>query len=265
MAGFLKRFGRGAVAGGEGATGGLLQHLLMQREQERFEGEQAETQKTDALKRLLMQAQIGEIGREEPEKPLTLPQAKAKLYQEDPEEYIRRERAVSGKGEAKPALTLKDVITAGGQAEDDARQILNKLRGQDLSFTQELENLEAKRKGGERPHEVLEPPTFEDISALGDTLQFRKLGVPSEQISTMGGKPQDILDFLTSGKISEQTQAGEKPAPTEAAAEPETITVQELADSLRQAKDAGNEIIWDKVAETYPDADIEQLKQMVGE
>lgn len=249
MPGFLKRFGRGAVAGGEGATAGLLQNLLLQREQERFEGEQAETQKTDVLKRLLMQAQIGEIQQEEPEK-ITEGGEFGRLLREDPNEYIRIKREISGKGETKPALTLKDVITVGGQAEDDARAILNKLRGQDLSFTQQLENLAAKEKGEEGPHKVLDPATFGDISALGDTLQFRKLGVPSEHISTMGGKPQDILDFLTSGKISEGA---------------ETVTIQELADSLNQSKQAGNEIIWDKVAKKYPNIDIAELKQMVGE
>ena len=110
MPGFLKRFGRGAVAGGEGATAGLLQNLLMQREQERYAGEQAETQKTDALKRLLMQAQIGEIGREEPEK-LTEAGVKGAALQkflEDPEferEYKRGLLAkLQPKGEAGKVL-----------------------------------------------------------------------------------------------------------------------------------------------------------------
>lgn len=260
MANFLKRFGRGAVAGGEGATAGLLQNLLMQREQQRYEGEQAEELKTSNLQRLLMQAQIGEIQQEEPEK-ITEGGEFGRLLREDPDEYIRIKRAISGKGDKKPAFSMKDITTVGGQSEDDARQILNKMRGQDLSFTQELENLAAKKEGVERPHEVLEPPTFEDISALSDTLQFRRLGIPSEQISTMGGKPQDILDFLTRGGISEQTQVAEKPAEAEA----ETITVQELADSLNQAKQAGNEVLWDEVAKTYPNIDIAELKRMVGE
>lgn len=96
MPGFLKRFGRGAVAGGEGATAGLLQNLLMQREQERYEGEQAEELKTSNLQRLLMQARIGEIQQEELEKPLSEGQIKGAVLQEFLQDPEFREEYKSG-------------------------------------------------------------------------------------------------------------------------------------------------------------------------
>ncbi len=114
MPGFLKRFGRGAVAGGGGAAQGFVQHLLMQAERERFEGEQAEKLKTGDLQRQLMQLQIEDAQQGEPEK-ITEGGEFGRLLREDPDEYIRIKRAISGKGETKPPKTgigtLEDVLT----------------------------------------------------------------------------------------------------------------------------------------------------------
>ena len=99
--GAFQRFGRGAVAGGSGATGGVLQALLMNRKEEQQGVENTRQAKVDDLRQRYMLAQIAGMGQPEPEKPdkPTETGILAQILQEDPEQYIDIKRRIGGVGE----------------------------------------------------------------------------------------------------------------------------------------------------------------------
>lgn len=208
MANFLKRFGRGAVAGGEGATAGLLQNLLMQREQQRYEGEQAEELKTSNLQRLLMQARIDEMQQEEPEKPTREVEEFGRLLRDDPDEYIRIKRAISGKGEAKPPKTgigsLEDILTGRQKFHEGERKGFVKraerlapevdfragtpegVRGELLDFLPQGQLISGEEKAPDS-----------ELSAGDITNVLRMLGIPLEPYQIpQGGELSSLADSV---------------------------------------------------------------------
>ena len=249
MADFLKRFGRGAVAGGGGAAQGFLQHLLMQQEQERFEGEQAETQKTSNLQRLLLQARIDEMGQEEPEKPPTETGEFGRLLREDPDEYIRIKRAISGKGET-TAGKIFGAAKGGYYQRQPSGEVEKIVPGRPTTEKPALDpkdvmgmlfNLEtaAREEGG----------AFEgmDVDSAFTELAT-KAGIPLPGRA----KPQRsrIIDEIMRG--GEQAPTGEQPAPQNFHG---ALTLQQAFDGIANAEKQG----------VYSTEEAESLRQKARE
>jgi len=92
---------------------------------------------------------------------------------------------------------------------------------------------------------------------LGATETVHPFGIsPGQGADTSRVNPiyRNLLDIIGANSAEPGNVKSESEPPLE-----------DLADSLKQAKAAGNEILWDNIVEKYPGIDIEDLKRRVGE
>lgn len=279
MADFFKRFGRGAVAGAGGATAGSLQHLLMQREQEQLERERAEEQPMNRLKQLLMQAQIEEIGRGEPEKPPTETGEFGRLLREDPDEYIRIKRAISGKGETKPAKTgigsLEDILTGRQKFHEGEREDFVKRAG---GLAPDIDFRETTPEGVQREllsflpkKQVISGEEQRPESALsaGDIVGVLKmLGIPLEpyqiprggELSALADSVQQAqTDPAVAGALLDYQPGAGQQQPTGELNPAEEATVNYLNNNPGKVATYD----WDALKAEHPDIDVEKIKRQL--